>query len=60
MIYALYSDGATYRVLYDSAERKTYLATTTVMSYLGANARLEYDSLGNGSNIWKIEIYAAF
>ena len=29
MIYALYSDGATYRVLYDAAERKTYLATTT-------------------------------
>lgn len=29
MIYALYSDGATYRVLYDPADRKTYLATTT-------------------------------
>lgn len=29
MIYALYSDGATYRVLYDPSERKTHLATTT-------------------------------
>lgn len=29
MIYALYSDAAKYRVLYDPAERKTYLATTT-------------------------------
>jgi hypothetical protein len=46
--YAAYSDGSTYRVAYDTAERKTYLATTdggfmSVPYFMGNAEFVRYD-----------------